>query len=204
MTINSDAIFDTLSIVFRLREPLSGVTAPEVHLFSYLACILSLYDGKPVDDWGYLFAGTANGSPYSYAISEVIEQMLDSGFLQTSDEMLSLSDAGRQEYDIQQTLAQNTWREIYLTGACDSVLAVPVGLLRDALSREAALDRAAQLERTRPLLEDVDLETLYDQFGALSEAIGVQVRELMVPAVAWLSYLSRLPRSEASAASEEE
>ncbi|MBK7829706.1 hypothetical protein [Nannocystis sp.] len=196
MIFSTEAVYDTLSLVSHLTEPLEGVRQPEVHLFAYLACVLSLYDGKPVADWGYLFAGTANGSPLSPALDASIEQLEASGMLSVTDDLLTLSEIGKQEYGIQQGLSQNAWREAYLTGACDSVLALPVGVLRDALSRESALDRAAQLATTRALLEDSDLQTLYDQFGALSEAIGVQVKELMIPAVTWLSYLSRLPRRE--------
>lgn len=197
MIFSTEAVYDTLSLVAHLTEPLEGVRQPEVHLFAYLACVLSLYDGKPVADWGYLFAGTANGSPISHALNTAIEQLEASGMISVTEEVLVLSENGKQEYEIQQSLSQNAWREAYITGACDSILALPVGVLRDALSREPALDRAAQLATTRALLEDSDLQNLYDQFGALSEAIGVEVKELMIPAVTWLSYLSRLPRREA-------
>lgn len=194
MIFKPEATFDVLFIVSRLKAPLNGVTAPEIHLFAYLACILSLYGERPVDDWAYTFAGTASGSPFSPAISDAIETLERSGFIQQSDDVFTLTTLGTNEYELLRTLSQNAWREAYLTGACDSVLALPVGVLRDALSREPALERAAQLERTRQLLEDADLKSLYDQFDVLSEAIGVKITELMVPAVAWLSYLSQVPR----------
>jgi hypothetical protein len=45
------ATFDALCIGSRLSEALGCVGRTEFHLFSYLACLLAMYDTKPVYYW---------------------------------------------------------------------------------------------------------------------------------------------------------
>lgn len=186
-----EAAFDVLAIVAGLTPPFSEVLFSEVHLFAYLSCLLSLYDGQPVADWGYSFAGTREGSPYAHPLSDSIQSLYGSGFLIGDERLIQISEAGRQEYEFLCTLSQNIRRTEYVAGACASVLALPLGVVRAALSQEPALKRTAALAATRPLLESADQSVLYEQFEALSEAVGVDIHDLMVPAVAWLMYLSR-------------
>src|SRR5439155_15913342 len=49
-----------------------------------------------------------------------------------------LSESGRAEYELLRTLSGNTSREVFATGACASVRALPVAVVRSAMSREPA------------------------------------------------------------------
>ncbi len=60
--MNPYAAFDALQIIASLQSIYRNVAEAEVHLFAYLSCLLSLYSGQPVGDWGYDFAGTTTGS----------------------------------------------------------------------------------------------------------------------------------------------
>jgi len=190
--INPDATFDTLSIIVKVQVPLREVSPGEIHALAYLSCILSLYEGHPVAEWGYVFAGTKEGTPYSVAITEAIDVLLRTGLAEeTQSRMLVASSSGSHEYELLSSLTRNRDRERYLSGACASVFALPINVLRNAISQESVLQRAAALGATRPLFDPPDLDSLYEQFRALSAAIGVQTSELMIPAVTWLSYLAR-------------
>ncbi len=194
--VNPDAAFDVLAITRYVEGILGNVAYGEFHLFAYLACLLSLYRRRPVTDWGYEFAGTREGSPFSHQIAEAVETLERSGLLTQEDRLFRSTDEGAAELEGWRTLGRNRSREEFLSGACSSALALPVGLLRTAMGREPSLSRAADVEGTRPLLERRELETLYAQFEVLSRAIGVEVEELSVPAVIWLTYLAQIAEGE--------
>lgn len=187
--MNPEATFDVLAIVAHLEPTVGRVLPSEVHLFSYLGCLLSLYSGNPVADWGYAFAGTVEGSPFSASVNEALGALRASSDLVGDGTGLALSAPGRNEYELLRTLGQNSHREEFLVGACSSVLALPVPVVRSALQQEPALRRVAAIAAPRPLLETVDLDGLYEQFKALASVIGAEVSDVMVPAVAWLTYL---------------
>ena len=186
-----EATFDALAITASLRPTLGRVLPSEVHLFAYLSCLLSLYSGRPVVDWGYEFTSTAEGAPYSVSMDRAITLLRNSSDMESGPSGLSLSSTGVAEYELLRTISGNEAREKYVAGACSSVLAIPVGVVRAALGQEPALRRVSSLSSTRPLLQNVDLSVLYDQFEALSSALGPTVRDVMVPAVTWLTFLVR-------------
>lgn len=194
--MSPEATFDTLTIIARLEPTVGRVLPSEVHLFAYLACLLSLYSGHPVADWGYAFTGTVEGSPFSANVSEAIGMLRASSDLLSDTTGLSLSESGRTEYELLRTLTQNAAREEFVVGACSSVLALPVPLVRSAMQQEPALRRVTALATSRPLLEGVDVDVLYEQFQALAIVIGSEIRDVMVPAVAWLTYLVRAAATE--------
>ena len=68
MRLNPEATFDCLLVAERLRREAGTFTAPELHLFSYLGCLLWLYRGNIAADWGYSFVGTELGAPFSLDI----------------------------------------------------------------------------------------------------------------------------------------
>ena len=197
--MSPEAAFDTLAIVASLEPTVGRVLPSEVHLFAYLGCLLSLYSGHPVADWGYAFTGTIEGSPFSAAVNEAVGVLRSSSDLLSDLTGLGLSESGRAEYDLLRTLPRNASREEFVLGACSSVLALPVPLVRSAMQQEPALRRVTALAASRPLLEGVDLDALYEQFQALASVIGTEISDVMVPAVAWLTYLVRTAAGESRA-----
>lgn len=187
--MSPEAVFDTLTILARLETPVGPVLRSEVHLFAYLGCLLSLYSGQPVAEWGYEFAGTAEGSPFSAAVEDALGSLIHSGDVTAARSGLALAQAGHDEYGLLRTIGRYDEREAFIAGACASTLALPLGLLRSALNQEPALRRVSAIRGTRTLLDDADTAILYEQFNALSDALGAEVHDVMVPAVAWLTYL---------------
>lgn len=193
--LNSYAAFDCLYIGSHLEDALQNFAEAEIHLFSYLACLLSLYRQHPVSDWGYGFSGTRNGAPFAVELNNAIGALKSVGFVTSEGEYLKLSREGTAECAELSELSINAERIQCLEGACACLLTMPVGVVRDALSQEPMLKPSVRLNDARPLLAGPGLSLLYDQFSELSNAIGVQVSDLLIPATVWLTYLSRTATS---------
>jgi len=193
--LNPFAYFDCLCIGIRLHRFLGDFSIPEIHLFSYLSCLLSLYKGRPVSDWNYDFSITLNGYPYSADLDGSINNLIEAGYFKAENRYIEITAAGEKEYDNLVGLTLNSNREPFIDGACASVLSLPVGVIRSAISQESEIDTAIALSQSRKLLTDAGLTILYDQFKALSTVISLDIEDLMVPSVVWLSYLSEIRNS---------
>jgi len=64
MRLNPDATFDCLYVANHLQVKQLSISPQEIHLFTYLACLLWLYKERVVSDWGYDFVGTELGAPF--------------------------------------------------------------------------------------------------------------------------------------------
>jgi hypothetical protein len=188
---NPDAAFDILYMVTRLQDQLGNVADAELHLFGYLSCLLSLYRGNPIADWGYGFAGTRNGSPFSSDLQDAIRNLDLNGCVVRQNDHLRITPRGTNELEVLMDLDQNKRRLEYLEGASSSLLALPVGMIREAILFEPTLRPAGRLDTARLLLTGVALELLYEQFELLTQAVGSANTDLLVPSTVWLTYLSQ-------------
>jgi hypothetical protein len=202
--LNSCAYFDSLAIALRISERFGTVIRSEIHLFSYLACLLSLYRARPVSEWSYTFAGTRLGTPFSFDVDSAIDDLIDRALLVETGGFMQLSQEGQEELRELESLQLNHDRLQFITAACDSLLVLPVGLIRKSLMSDTVSPQT-QLAATRPLLDESVVEDLYSTFEQLSRNIGVETDELVVPAVVWLTYLAAASSPAASnpAASQE-
>jgi hypothetical protein len=192
--MNPAATFDSLAIGVQLTKSLGSVGRSEIHLFAYLACLLALYETKPVTDWEYSFAGTQDGAPFSPELNESVDALIRTGSLipHSDDVDFYTVDAnGKDEYEALRSIESLAARERYLEGACASLLSIPIGRVRMGLRREPSMARIAPDRPARQLLEGIAFEELYEQLKALSDTLGNVVTDLLVPAVVWLSYLAK-------------
>lgn len=175
-----------------MQNSLGNVASTEIQLFAYLSCLLSLYKGQQASAWGYDFAITKLSYPYSPELDQAIDVLVSNGCLKLSNEYITVTEFGKEEYTFLKSLFQFSTREDFIDGACSSLLALPVGAIRNALYQETDIKGAVALAQSRLLLTESGVDALYEQFGALSTSIGVEVDDLMVPAVVWLSYLLKV------------
>lgn len=192
LMISPYAYFDALSICKRLQSIRENAPLGEIYLFSYLSCLLSLYKQRPLSYWSYGFSVTANGYPYSVELDSAIAILLGHGLIDQNVQNVSLTEAGTEEHRLLSELSQNHERDIYIEGACAASLAVPVGTIRRNIASVAPIEGALALSQSRLLLTPSDLEDTCEQFGQLSSIIGVEITDLMIPAIFWLSYLSKV------------
>ena len=190
--INPTAAFDCLSIARRLQSSLKNSAPGEIHLFAYLSCLLSLYGGQAASSWGYSFAGTQHGSPFSPELNGALEDLLALGLLSSEGQYLMVAQEGTEEYGELRRLSQNLMREKYIEAACSSLLSLPVGLIRSALSEEPMLRPSTKLGSTRALLRSW-FGTPSSAVSRPSNAVGVDTRDLLVlsDCLAYFSFTRR-------------
>lgn len=196
MSLNPDATFDSLFLADRLQREAGSFSVPELHLFAYLACLLSLYRRNAVTDWGYSFVGTELGAPFSQDIDDAVKLLMDRGFLVRSQERMSMSSIATESLEEFGRLALNQDRVACLGAASGSIAAFSIGMVGSALSQEPDLKRARTTPLNRLLLEDSAREQLYAQFDGLRKSLGNyavhdESDDLRMPAVLWLSALYR-------------
>lgn len=185
--VNPFAFFDCLAISTELQHVLDAAAPAEVHLFAYLACLLSVYRGRPVATWGYSFAGTRNGSPFSPEVEASKELLIRAGHATVTESgYLQLTSSGCEEYELLASLTVNSQRIEYLVGACATVLTLPLGWIKAAITSDPQMRLAAEQKTTRPLLTETAIDEFHDDFELLAASLGADVADLMIPAVIWL------------------
>jgi hypothetical protein len=190
--VNPYAVFDSLHLSAALENNIQHPVVAEIHVFAYLACLLSLYRGQPVAEWGYGFAGTRGGSPFSPEIDGAVRTMTALGYLSLSSGRISITESGRAELSTLQQFHQNRDRVSYLEPASSSALTMPVGVIRHALAQEPTLRPTSQMLTTRSLLDGPYMPRLYEQFATLGRTVGIEHKDLLLPATVWLGYLWRV------------
>lgn len=191
MLLNPFATYDSLFLADRLQKHLGGFASAEIHLFAYLACLLSLYREMPTSDWGYSFLNTELGAPYSREIDFALHELVQRGLLSRDDERLRISTTAVNQLAELSLLTLYKERLDCLQAAGDSIFAFSVGMVRSALSNDPELTRSRDNPVTRVLLEPPGLDIIYEQFGIMAEVLGEDRSDLRVPAVAWLTALFR-------------
>jgi hypothetical protein len=193
--VNPIALYDAIVLADRICQRIGSVVGPEIHLFSYLACLLAVYRGWPPTDWGYRFACTENGAPYSHDIQYATEELLSLGHLSISGEAMLLTQDGKDIESFLSSLVTQRKRLPYLDGATASLLGMSVGVVRYAVSQEPTIKQAVALFRNQLLLDDINQQLIYEEFDKITTAIGTDAPDLMVPAVIWLTALAEASRN---------
>jgi hypothetical protein len=190
---NASASFDFLFITGKLCARFGTATFGEIHLFSYLGCLLSLFRGQPAADWGYSFAGLDSGSPFSAELQAACPDLELAGLILGEAGSIAITPEGEKELEFLSGLQHFGPRKSYLTTALESLLSFPVGMVRNALSMEPGLRPALKVGGSRPLLEETALGQLHEHFEALHSALG-ECHDLLVPSSLWLTYLLELAK----------
>ncbi|GAB5476319.1 MAG: hypothetical protein Mars2KO_44180 [Maribacter sp.] len=192
MSTNPYSTYDCLSLVFKLEKVLGDVAEEELQMFSYLSCLLSLYDGKSLAFWNYSFIKTTLGAPFSSTLMEAVKYLLDIGSLNSEGGYLRITDFGKSQLEILMDLDLNLNREKYLDAAVKCIEYSPYSVVKEALFKEPILHDSFGLDSRKTLIdkEDFSLGQLYDQFNHLHNALqGKYSDHLVVPAMTWLSFL---------------
>jgi hypothetical protein len=190
---NPAAFLDTLSIVTVLGPALVGVSRLEVHRVSYLSCLLALYEGHPVGSWGYGYARTDFGTPYSPDLNDALDSLTSLGRLVLSERRYRTTETGEALLKTLSDMKHLRQRCRYVGAATGSASIVPPSLIADALDNEPTVQRAFVREKGGELLEGPALQLLHEQFVGLAAVLGKESENLLVPSVLWLSYNADAP-----------
>lgn len=191
-----EAFFDCLQIASNLGPPLNGVTRMDFQRITFLSCLLSIYQAKPVSDWGYKFANTGAGTPFSDQLNDAVTRLLAGGQLLEADSRLSIAPSGNAMLETLRCLNSNSGRSACLDAACSSMLAVPLATITEGLDQEPTISASHLRSGATMLLEEPHLQMLHDHFKVLAQVIPPTDEDLFSPSVLWLSYMSETKLSE--------
>jgi hypothetical protein len=191
MQLNPDATFDCLFIGHHLQATTGSFANAELHLFAYLSCLLWLYRRQVVTDWGYEFAGTELGAPFSQQIDLAVNELLARGYFLRLGDRLQMTDDAEQDLRTFAELELNRDRIECLQAATASTTALSIGMVATALAHEPELSRARALPANRLLLDELGRTQLYTQFDVLRQGLNQESRDLRLPAIVWLAALYR-------------
>lgn len=161
----------------------------ELNFMSYFSCLLSLYKGNAVSEWGYSFLKSEQGVPVSADLSDSCVFLTENSELIKDGVCFNLTEKGLSRLDFFNTLSNMQWRNEYLQAACDCLLTDSIADILSVISSDSVITEST-LHTTKYLNSDdnTSLSLLYQQFCTIREAIGNR-NNLFIPASSWLLYL---------------
>jgi len=183
--VKPEAFFDSLSLAHKLDSFLDGFKLEEIHLFSYFSSFLYCYGGNSISTWEHKYIA-AKGYPFSDSINDAIIRHIQNGFfVEDKGEYFTITGRGTDEFNKFKVLSSFTKREQILNAACTASILIPYSQTLRALLNEPDFKKAQQLQNKSWL----DQMNFYPQFKEISNAIGIETRDLIIPAVTWINYL---------------
>jgi len=191
-----EAYFDAVTIMADAPVSVMPMTVIEAHLYAYLACILGLFRGRAVSDWGYPFAVTSEGFPYSVQFEKARSMIVARSLVDQDGQGMMIARRSELAAEVKSLLAIGSWtdRRLWLRAATECALALPVGSIRQAIGQTPGLAASVRLGQRRLLLQSDDIDLLYEEYRIVSSVLGANVKDLLSPAVIWLS--ARILRTE--------
>lgn len=193
--MNPEAHFDCLHIAAELDAPLGGVTRLEIQRIAFLSCLLSIYTAHPVSDWGYKFANTGTGLPFSNHLVGAGDFLIATAALRDNGDRLQITSHGKNLLARLSQLQSMAPRIPCVNAAAASLLAVPNSVMADGLQQEPTTVASQLRDSPTMLLDAPHLQTLHNHFDALAAVIPRGNKDLLSPAVLWLSYMAHVNAS---------
>lgn len=196
MQVNPSAVFDILFISRNLKQEYSDLSFNELNFLSYFACLMSLYEGNPVTEWGYTFYKSGSGVPISPAIVDAVEVMTENTELMKTGGYYGITEYGEANFMEYNDISLFIHRKKYLSAVCDCLLTDTIVTLLAALSQEPIIVESKNHE-SKLLNTDRNsaLALLHSHFDIIQNVVGTQ-QELYVPAYMWLQYLKLSLRND--------
>lgn len=191
--ISPEAFYDAVNIIRRVAPELGGVSRFEVQRIAYLACLLGLYDGQPLTDWGYLFIRSDFGAPFSADLNDAMDWLAERSLMRVGDNGRFSERASSVDRLATLLSSRLAPRMRLLVPACDSALFLPASTLAAGIDGEPTSRSAALQDGGRPLLNNSAQTLLYDQIQALREIVGNVADDLLSPSMLWMTYSARQP-----------
>lgn len=190
MMLNPNATYDVLRIGEKLQMKNGDFSVSEIFLFGYLSCLMSIYDGMPTSFWGYLFVKNELGMPLSSDILKVVDYLEKMNEINHIDAYYRITDNGYRRLSDFGTLHNFNRRNIFIDAACDCLVAVPLGILREMLKNDP-ISLSANTNDIKLLNDDSNyaMGILHEQFEILNEVLNKKYDDLFIPAISWLKYL---------------
>lgn len=183
--MNIKANFDILYLLKSSSIKYDGLNINEINTMLYIAKLISVYDGKNADDWGYEFTTNIYGGPFSAdVVNELIDadnrsliQRKDGCFYYTDDAVLDLIELNL--FNI---------RVKYIDVAVNVLLLNPLPTLCLAMQNEFNVLNNVTL-RKNEVLNVSKSDATYKLFEMIREIYSSKSTQLILPAMAWIKVL---------------
>lgn len=194
--LSPEAYGDAIVIIADAPSSILPMSVIEMHLYAYLGCIFALFTGRPIGEWGYKFAVTSDGFPFSAQLEDGRRAAGSMGLLETDDKGLMSANPAAMATELELLMSLTTWteRRPCLRTAMECALALPVGSIRYAINQTPGVAPSLKLGQRRQLLDEDDIALLYEEYQIVDSVLGVGANDLLSPAVIWLS--ARILRTE--------
>ena len=188
MSVLPEAYFDVATLLNSLKRSLLPMPIIEAHLLSYIACVIALWNGKAISDWGYSFALTSEGFPFSTKFDEARSVLISSGHIMLDDNGDMVPQPSLPEV-LSSMFFDDRWniRRSYIEAAAKSALSFPSGSIRYAIAQSPGFGSAFELGQNSELLNEYDIEDIYEEYSVIMSTLHGKDVDLLSPAVIWLS-----------------
>lgn len=196
MQISPEAYCDAVCILNDAPQSIKPMSIIEMHLFSYLGCVLALFEGYPLGDLGYEYAVTSDGFPFSVELEEARKNLVNRSLIELDNTgyMKPVQPLLNDELNNLTSIGSLATRRSWFRTATECALALPIGSIRYAIGQSPGMAASIPLGQRNNLFGADDVELLYDEYGIVRSALGNKAQELLSPAVLWLS--ARVIRQE--------
>lgn len=185
--LKSAALTDVVFLVGLAPSSLAPISIAELHLYAYLANLISLNRGVPVSDWGYAFSVTADGFPFAHDLEEARTNLIRRSIIREDDGNLGPEELLRAETAVLDSLVQSARRKEWLNDAFACALNFPKGAIRDAINRSPGGVATLRHRRASALLKEAHVAEIYEEFALVKRVLGLEAENLLQPIVVWLS-----------------
>jgi hypothetical protein len=191
-----EAYCDALFVLGDAPKSLLPMSIVEMHLFSYLGCILALFRGEALGTWGYQYSVTTDGFPFSAQFEDARKMLVQAGLIIAEDDGHLRPRLPELSAEAETIMEIGSWsaRRAVIRSAMDCALALPLGAVRFAIGQTPGMSSAAILRQRRRLLDPDDVTLLYDEYKVVHSVLGETSDDVLSPAVIWLS--ARVLRQE--------
>ena len=170
---------------------MDGFKLEEIHLFSYFSSFLYFYAGNALGTWQHRYIAVS-GYPFSQSINEAIIRHIQNGLFEDKGEYYIVTGRGAEEFNKFKVQSLFAKREAIMNAACTTSILVPYSQTLRALLNEPEVKKQTTLDNG----EWLDQMNFYPQFKELSEAVGIQTQDLLIPAVSLINILSETEKSQ--------
>jgi hypothetical protein len=164
--VNADAFFDALELVTSLGEIDAHVSESEVHLYGYIASLANAYANGIASSWGYTFAATIGGTPYSADLAMALRSLAIKGALvAAANDAYHVGPAAQAVRDVAARLESRAWRGECLRAAVMAGLTLTKATLKAATA--TALPPLEAGVGARPMLDGPEQNDVAHEFETL-------------------------------------
>ena len=187
--LSPEAYFDASCLMSEVKPSLVPVSVSELHLYVYLACIIALWRGNAIGNWGYTFALTSEGFPFSPELEQGRKKLVHRGTVKLDHDGDMVPDQASLLEEQSSLFSELRWvdRRNFISAAANCALTLPGGSIRYAIGRSPGFGSAVALGQNSPLLTEFDIDAIYAEYQVIAEALNDQEIDLLSPAVVWLS-----------------